>query len=155
MQYDDERETNEIREMELIAKSYFQELFFAGRRGNYEHILSGITLCISDEDNSKLKARYTKEDIEKALTKLDPIKAPGEDEFSVVFYQKCWAIIGENVTTFCLAHLNGGMDINSINKTNIVLIPMNSNPMDITPFRPIGLCNIIYKLMAKAMANRI
>ncbi|KAH1092283.1 hypothetical protein J1N35_019540 [Gossypium stocksii] len=107
MQHEDRRETDKVTEMELIARSYFQQLFSAGRRGNYEHILSGVTRCISDEDDTKLKEIYTNEEIQKALADLGPTKALGEDGFQVLFYQKCWAIIGEDVTNFCLSHLNG------------------------------------------------
>lgn len=47
------------------------------------------------------------------------------------------------------------MEIDLINKANIVLIPKVANPSDIIQFRPISLCNVIYKLLAKVMANRL
>ncbi|KAH1130307.1 hypothetical protein J1N35_001685 [Gossypium stocksii] len=141
--------------MEEITRSYFQNLFAAGRRGDYEHLLSGINCCISEEDNTRLIAGYTKEEIQEALSELGPTKAPGEDGLPALFYQKCWPIIGEEVASFCLGVLNGGMDISVINKTNIVLIPKIPNPISITHFRPISLCNVLYKLIAKVLANRL
>ncbi|KAA3472832.1 reverse transcriptase [Gossypium australe] len=102
---------DEMWELEVIARSYFQHLFSAGRRGNYDHILSRVDHCILDEENSKLKASYTKEEIRETLAELGPTKALGEDGFPTLFYQKCWTIIGEDVTSFCLNILNGGMDI--------------------------------------------
>ena len=49
-----ERETNDIQEMAEIARSYFQNLFKAKEKGHYEHLLSGIERCISEEDNQRL-----------------------------------------------------------------------------------------------------
>ncbi|MBA0762032.1 hypothetical protein Gotri_024592 [Gossypium trilobum] len=106
MQNDNGREMNELQEMEMIARMYFQKLFSAGRKANYEHVLSGVSHYISDEDNLMLKERYTKEEIQQTLSESGTTKAPGEDGFPVLFYQKCWATVGEEVTTFCLNHLN-------------------------------------------------
>ncbi|KAK5812453.1 hypothetical protein PVK06_027883 [Gossypium arboreum] len=92
LQYDDGRET---------------ELFLAGRRGNYDHILSSIDRCIFEEDDSKLRADFTKEEILEALKEMGPTKTPGEDGFPALFYQKCWPIIGEDVMSYCLNVLNG------------------------------------------------
>lgn len=67
------------REREEIARSYFQNQFLARRIGNYEHLLTGINCCISEEDNSQLTARYTKEEIREALSELGPTKPLEED----------------------------------------------------------------------------
>ncbi|KAA3486763.1 reverse transcriptase [Gossypium australe] len=155
MRFEDGRETEEIYEMEGIAGSYFQNLFSTGRRGNYKHLLTGINRCIFEEDNSWLMASYTKEEIRVALSELGPTKAPEEDGFLTLFYQKCWSIMGDDMSSFCLQHLNGGMDISLTNKTNILLIPKIPNPSNINHFRPISLCNVLYKLMAKVIANRL
>lgn len=37
----------------------------------------------------------------------------------------------------------------------IALIPKVSNPKKVTEFRPISLCNVIYKLILKVLANRL
>lgn len=110
-------ETEVIEEMKEIARSYFQYLFLARRRGNYNHILSSIDRCISKEDNSKLEAKYKNEEIHEALKEMGPTKAPGEDGFLALFYQKCWSIIREDVTSYCLNLLNEGTDLSLINKT--------------------------------------
>jgi hypothetical protein len=38
---------------------------------------------------------------------------------------------------------------------SVVLIPKNDQPETLKDFRPISLCTVIYKIIAKCMVNRM
>jgi hypothetical protein len=54
-----------------------------------------------------------------------------------------------------LEFFNSGYLDPSVNATNIVLIPKIKKPTRVTEYRLISLCNVIYKLIAKVLANRM
>jgi len=54
-----------------------------------------------------------------------------------------------------LEFLNNGHMLLTLNHTHIVLIPKIKNPIKMSDYRPITLCNVIYKIIAKVLANRL
>ena len=74
---------------------------------------------------------------------------------SDIFFHKYWSIVGLDVTNMVLNMLNLNMPIAEINKTNISLVPKTNNPTKMIEFRPISLCNVVYKLISKVLANRL
>ena len=54
-----------------------------------------------------------------------------------------------------LDFLNSSIMPPEINYTHIILIPKIKSPERITDYRPISLCNVIYKIISKVLANRL
>lgn len=81
-------------------------------------------------------------------------KALDPDGLHVGFYKKYWSV-GKEVTNLALKFLSEGGTMKEINKTFIVLITKVKNTNSYSDFKPIRLCNIIYKIVAKILANRL
>lgn len=85
---------------------------------------------------------------------MGEIKALGPDGINNLFYQKLWHVVGDSVVAVALDFLNSSNMALDINHTNIVLILKVKNPEKISDFRLINLCNVIYKIIPKVLANR-
>ena len=105
--------------------------------------------------NESLIREFTRDEVVVVLKQIHPYKALGLDGMSVVFFQKHWSIVGNNITDMILNILNHNIPILELNKTNISVIPKISNPKRMTDFRPISLCNVVYKLISKILANHL
>lgn len=86
---------------------------------------------------------------------MAPLKSPGPNGFSACFYQKYWMLVGDEVCIIVLNFLNGGSFNDRINYNYIVFIPKVKNSVNVRDFRPISLCNVIYKLISKVLSNRL
>ena len=120
-----------------------------------EECLNAVQSKITNEMHEVLSSEYTAKEVKVALFQMGPTKAPGPDGINALFYQKFWHAVGDTVVLAMLDFLNNGNMLPKINHTNIVLIPKNRNPVKISDFRPISLCNVIYKIISKVLANRL
>jgi len=84
-----------------------------------------------------------------------PQKALGPDGMSPLFFQHFWPLIGNVVSKIVLYFLNFGIVPPTFNEIHIVLIPKIKEPKKVIDYCPISLCNVVYKLGSKAIANRL
>ncbi|KAA3466274.1 reverse transcriptase [Gossypium australe] len=149
------RETTDESEIVKSASSFFRSLFTSRGVGDLYHLLQGIEKKIPSNINELLLSVFTEEEVFSALKDMGPTKAPGPDGFPAMFFQQYWHIVGKDVIDFCLGILNNGQSFGQLNSTDIVLIPKVQNPSNLSKFRPISLCTVLYKVVAKAVANRL
>ncbi|KAA3482314.1 reverse transcriptase [Gossypium australe] len=142
-------------DMIKIAQDYFETLFFASEEEANGHIFGVVEKRVTASMNESLKKQFTEEDICNAVKSMPPLKAPGIDGFVATFFQKYWHIVGQHISRYCIDILNGQKEIGDINKTRIVLIPKIDNPKYMSHFRSISFSNVIYKIIAKVLVNRI
>jgi hypothetical protein len=142
-------------EIEATFVNYFSDLFPAGSNLDMDGCLGALENKVTPMMNQKLLAEFTVEEISEALQQMAPLKAPGLDGFSASFYLQNWASIHMEVCAAVLHFFNTRVMNNAINKTHVALIPKQLQPEFVYDFRPISLCNVLYKLISKVLANRL
>ena len=146
---------DEVEDIANVATNYFENLFSLGSCDRMEECLEVVQHKVTPNMKEILSRDYSAEEIKAALFQMGPTKAPGPYGMNAIFYQKFWHIVGDDVIAAVLDFLNSGNMNFELNYTNIVLIPRNKSPERMSDYRPISLCNIIYKIIFKIMANRL
>jgi hypothetical protein len=72
-----------------------------------------------------------------------------------IFYKKFWNLVGDDITAAVLKAINERIIPPGWNETVVVLIPKVENPEEVSQFRPISLCNVVYKIISKMLAARL
>ena len=84
---------------------------------------------------------------------MDPYKAVGPDGFGALVYQKYWQVVCNEVVSVVQDVLNFGKLPKQLNHTLITVAPKVDNTKRTSQFRPISLCNTLYKIIAKRNEN--
>ncbi|CAN1744115.1 LINE-1 retrotransposable element ORF2 protein, partial [Linum perenne] len=145
------------RELQELAISHFQNLFRAGTvtelQGNGE--LTGFTCPIPEAVGEGLGMAPSETEIFSIIKSMGRLKAPGKDGFHPIFFQKCWKTVGPDVANFVSSCFRYPEMVEQVNETIIVLIPKLAKLEAISQFRPISLCNVVYKTITKCIADRL
>ncbi|XP_024632727.1 uncharacterized protein [Medicago truncatula] len=137
------------------ALKYFKK-FFCGSQIPYSRFFNeGRHPALDDTGKTSLTSPITKKEVFAALNSMKPYKAPGPDGFHCIFFKQYWHIVGDDVFHLVRsAFLTGHFDP-AISNTLIALIPKIDSPNTYKDFRPISLCNTLYKIITKVLVHRL
>lgn len=146
-----------VAEVEKIILDYFGDLFTSTNPSlefiddNLANVSPRVTLAM----NQQLAMHYSPSEVTSAHSQMSPLKSPGPDGLPPIFFQKYWNILGSDITSCVLNFLNNKCLPRMLYFTFIVLIPKVNSPRKISEFKPISLCNVVYKIGSKMIANRL
>ena len=141
-----------IREHFLLK---FRKLFKEETVDFPENLDNLIPPSIMVDDNEDLCRIPSPLEIKKTLFDMPAQKAPGPDGFPILFYKRYWDVVGTNVIKAVTTFFNIGKLLREVNRSFIVLIPKVQNPTSVNHFRPISLCNVVYKTISKILVSRL
>lgn len=143
------------KEMKEISRSFFQQLYTKDDNLNPVNLLNMFHEKISEQMNADLIKPFTDEEISDALFQIGPLKAPGPDGFPARFLQRNWGLLKGEVIAAVRNFFEDEVMQEGVNDTVIVMIPKKNLAEDMKDFRPISLCNVVYKVVAKCLVNRM
>lgn len=153
---DDGSWISEPQELETLALEYYKRLYSMNDVDPIVERLPQFGFApLSETDLLSLDKPFTASEIETALKCMGKYKAPGPDGFQPVFYQECWEVVNTSVISFVLNFFRTGELPEGMNDALVVLIAKVAKPERVTQFRPISLCNVLFKIITKVMVLRL
>ena len=141
-----------------VILEYYQSLF-SKLQSPEDEVLKvvheALVPCISEEVNNELIAIPSEAEIRKACFSIHADKAPGPDGFSASFFQSDWENIKNQLILEVQDFFSSGYLPTNINNTHIRLIPKIRSPKKMSDYRPIALCSVYYKIIAKILTKRL
>lgn len=139
-----------IQKMGSITLQFYKNLYCSEGSMDMESVLSTVPRKVTQVMNSSLLEPFSEMEIKEAMFQMFPTKSPGTDGFPAHFFQRHWDLCGTEVVSVVMRVLNGEDDPDN---TFVVLIPKVAVTEELGQFRPISLCNVIYRIASKVLAN--
>jgi len=138
--------------------NHFQNLFKAPAQASIAEVIRVAQLFprfVEEDGNQALMKEVDEEEIKAALSSFQKDKSPGPDGWTIEFFLDLYEILGNDLRLVVEDSRISGRIPASFNSTFIALIPKSDNASSLNEFRPISLCNCIYKIIAKIIARRL
>jgi hypothetical protein len=107
----------------------------------------------SEEEGNRLVDSLA--EVLKTLKGFKCSKSPGPDGWTVEFFLAFFDIVGNELLEVVEELRMLGKVSGAMNATFIALIPKSDKPDSFGGFRPISLCNLVYKIISKIIATRL
>ena len=148
--------TDEMEVMDYIRKSFIELYTTSHNQSNWNSALpSKWQPALTKEEHGSLEKELNDEEIKATLWSFIASKAPGSDGLHVGFFYQFWLLVGGSVKDEVKRIFGEKRIPDYLNKTLITLIPKILRPETIRSYRPISLCNTIYKMVIKIIVARL
>ncbi|XP_021855317.1 uncharacterized protein [Spinacia oleracea] len=138
-----------------IASNHFQKIFTTSLVSCKRTPAFAPLITLDETSINQMKLLPTLEEIKSNLSRMDSMKCPGPDGIQSIFYKRFWGELYVSISDFIVDCFRNCCVPEELNRSYISLIPKSQCPTYISDFRPIGLCNTMYKLITKILVSRI
>eukprot|EP00253_Pinus_taeda_P002268 PITA_02268 len=152
------REASSFEALSNMGKNHFKSLFSDPGGVSLAEIIRTAQYFprfVEGEEAEDLFREVTKEEVESIIKSMAKDKSPSPNGWTVELFIHFFELIGDELTKVVEESRRKGEVYSPFNATFIALIPKNEAPESFEDFRPISLCNCIYKIIAKTIAVRL
>ena len=149
----------EDKEILKIAKDFYSDLYKKAKTNEQEQeiFLKKYEKKISNNWHPNLTKPFEEKELFQALKSMEENKSPGKDGIPMEFCLTFWHLIKKDFTELINNIFFEKNELPESMKTAIIsMIPKKEpNDTDIAKWRPISLLCVDYKIITKALTNRI
>ena len=120
-----------------------------------DELINNITRTLSQSDAQFCDVQLSSSDLKNALFSMESNKSPGNDGLTVEFFKMFWYDFIDVFERLIADTFSSNQLCDSMRMGTISLIPKKGDLTRLTNWRPISLLNVDYKILSKAIANRI
>jgi hypothetical protein len=152
---------NEVPTFEGLARMgmmHFSSLFKVDSHFSMAEIVCLVGFFpgfVNEYDNRRLMEEVIVDEVKEVLHGFQKDKSPGPNGWTIEFFLGLFDLIGKDILEVIEESRSYGHIYPPLNSTFVALIPKTDIPQSFEDFRPISLCNVIYKVIAKIIAKRI
>jgi hypothetical protein len=118
--------------------------------------VAGLFSCLINEEEARVLHRPVKlEELKEVLSLFKKEKIPRPDGRMVEFFIHFFDLVGEDLLAMVEESRSRGYIAGSLNSIFLALIPKVNKHATSRDFKPISLCNLVYKFISKIIANHI
>jgi hypothetical protein len=154
----DGSKVSSFKDIASAGKNHFHYLFKESAASNIDEIVKVISLFprfFDEEVNAGMEAVVSKEELKVLLSSFKKRKSPNLNNWTIEVYLGFYDLLEEDLLRVIEESKLPKKNLGAMNATFIALIPKKINLSTFENFRPISLCNLVYKIVSKIIANRL
>lgn len=144
----------DLNEIQEAARNHFANRF-KELNSNRPLFHSNLFMKLDNSDVSFLESEFTLEEVKEAVWDCSSSKSLGPDGLNFKFIKRYSSIIRFEFFNFIKYFEKFGCLARGCNASFIVLIPKNSDPVDLGDYRLISLIGCMYKVLSKLLSRRL
>ncbi|KAI8478584.1 hypothetical protein Bbelb_436820 [Branchiostoma belcheri] len=140
-----------------VFHDFYEDLYTADQlnQPDKEYFLNNLDSTLPVDSASSLELPLSLTELEEAMKGMENNKSPGSDGLPKEWYSQFWPLLGQDL----LEVLNEGFTAGQLSSQQregvITLLEKKGDPLSPANRRPISLLNVDYKILSKALANRL